>query len=52
MEDEEEEDYSYLMLSLDHFKKGKNIIQDENHDVIINQKLTLVINEPFKLQPN
>lgn len=56
MEDEEE-DYSDLILSSDHFKKGKNnkdnnIIQDENHDDIINQQLTLIINESFKLQPN
>lgn len=40
MEDEEEEDYSYLIL--DQFNKGKknegkNIIQDENYDTNINQ---------------
>lgn len=47
MEDDEEEDYNYLIL--DQFNKGKknaskNIMQDENFDASINQQLTLFIN--------
>lgn len=57
MKYEEEEDYSYLILSPNHFEKsknnkGKNIIQDDNYDASINQHLTLIINEAFKLQSN
>lgn len=54
VQDEDGEDYSYHILKLDHFKKGtnykdKNIIQEEDLETLINQKLDKIINESYKL---
>jgi len=54
MQDEDDEYYSYLILKIDHFKKGmdykdKNIIQEEDLETLINQQLDKMINEAYKL---
>lgn len=43
----EDDDCNHLILNQDHFKKGmnnkgKNIVQDKNHDAIINKQLNTV----------